>query len=337
MNGTDVKAEIDKVRCPQCYYSQGVNKCPSSEKYLALPTKTCADRHGGMKCPKGTAQLENLDKINGTSHETCCKWATCDTYSCATNHPGRCNKPNPETIKRPDEALGAHKQTIRNYCCESGSCEAENSPIQDTTTHSSTARPTALLSTLAPSLTGITVSGIWAIAMENASKLWKNAEGLAAFKKALKKVIAQLLNLGLIKENHIQVDIAQSSGSRRLSLSSSSAKGLKATYTITVPKEAEATTVATRINSKSTENLKTAVNSALMETAQAVPDMKDLTSSGVIIIAEGSLSASTPVVSVESEPESDSDVSVSSCAATHGAVIVSFSALVAMTSLMTSQ
>merc|ERR1711959_737735 len=152
---------------------------------------------------------------------------------------------------------------------------------------SSTAGPNAPAPTPAPTPAPmLTVSGVWVIAMENASKLWKNAEGLAAFKKALKKVIAQLLNMGLIKEDHIQVDIAQSSrDSRRLS--SSSAKGLKATYTITVPKGAEATTVTTKINSKSTEDLKTAVNSALVETAQTVPDMKELTSSGVIVIAQG--------------------------------------------------
>jgi len=171
-----------------------------------------------------------------------------------------------------------------------------------------------------------TVSGVWVIAMENASKLWNNAEGLAAFKKALKSVIAELLNMGLIKEYHIKVDIAQSSGNSRR-LSSSSAKGLKATYTITVPKGAEATKVTTRINSKSTEDLKTAVDSALIETAQAVPDMKGLTSSGVINIAEGSLSESTFTP----------DVSVGGRATAHGAVIVSVSLLGAMTSLMTSK
>lgn len=284
-----------------------------------------------MKCPKGTTPLENSDEINGTSHETCCKWATCDTYACATNHAAYpCNKPNSERIRRPDEALGATKQTIKGYCCDSGNCKGENSPIPDPTADSSTAAPvtgaptsTTAAPTPAPM---IKVSGVWAIAMENASKLWKNAEGLAAFKKALKKVIAQLLDMGLINEDHIQVDIAQSiAGSRRLS--SNSTKGLEATYTITVPKGADATTVATRINSKSTDDLQESVNSALIETAKAVPDMKGLTSSGVTIITHGSLSAST----------STPDVSVSGRATAHGAVILSVSLLGVMTSLMTSK
>merc|ERR1719456_546589 len=170
----------------------------------------------------------------------------------------------------------------------------------------------------------IKVSGVWVIAMENASKLWKNAEGLAAFKKALKKVIVQLLDMGLIKEHHIQIDIAQSSGNSRR-LSSNSTKGLEATYTITVPKGAEATTVATKINSKSTDDLQTSVNSALIETAKTVPDIEGLTSSRVLIIAKGALSASTFA------PEA----SVSGRATAHGAVIVSVSLLAAMTSLMT--
>merc|ERR1712072_331567 len=136
---------------------------------------------------------------------------------------------------------------------------------------------------------GIEVSGVWVIAMENASKLWKNVEGLSAFKKALKKVIVQLLDMGLIKEHHVQIDIAQSSGNSRR-LSSNSAEGLEATCTITVPKGAEATTVATKINSKSTDDLQTSVNSALIETAKKVPDIEGLTSSRVLIIAKGALS-----------------------------------------------
>merc|ERR1712225_158027 len=166
----------------------------------------------------------------------------------------------------------------------------------------------------------IKVSGVWVIAMENASKLWKNVEGLATFKKALKKVIVQLLDMGLIKEHHIQIDIAQSSGNSRR-LSSNSAEGLEATYTITVPKGAEATTVATKINSKSTDDLQTSVNSALIATAKKVPDIEGLTSSRVLIIAKGALSTSTFAP----------DVSVSGRATAHGAVIVSVSLLAAMT------
>merc|ERR1712036_17019 len=125
--------------------------------------------------------------------------------------------------------------------------------------------------------------------------------------------------MGLIEEDHIQIDIAQSSGNSRR-LSSNSAEGLEATYRITVPKGAEANTVATKINSKSTDDLQTSVNSALIETAEKVPDIKGLTSSGVVIIAQGSLSAST--------------VSFSGRATAHGAVIVSVSLLAAMTSRM---
>jgi hypothetical protein len=167
----------------------------------------------------------------------------------------------------------------------------------------------------------LTVSGVWAIAMENASKLWQNTEGLNAFTKALRKSIALLLDMDIITEDHVHVDIARSSGGSRR-LSSNSVDGLKAAYTITVPAEAEATGVVTKINSKSTDDLKTAVNVALIETMKTVPDMQGLTASGVSIDAQAAVSNNLPMVGASGR------------ATAHGTVFVVASMLCAVSSLM---
>lgn len=197
---------------------------------------------------------------------------------------GFCNKPNPETIRRPDEALGAKASQIKGYCCESGNCIPERVPTPELAATSSTTGSNAL-----PPM--LTVSGVWVIAMENASKLWKSKDGLDAFTKALEKSIAVLLTVSLIKEDHVHVNIVQSSGDSRR-LSSNGERGLKVSYTIIVPKEAEATAVVTKINSASIDDLQTTVNAALIETVRTVPDMQGLTSSGVRIETQASVSTS---------------------------------------------
>jgi hypothetical protein len=162
--------------------------------------------------------------------------------------------------------------------------------------------------------------------MENASKLWKNTEGLDAFTKALEKSIALLLNMGLIKEDHVHVDIVQSSGGSRR-LSSNGVRGLKVSYTITVPRGAETIDVVTKINSASTDDLQTIVNAALIETVRTVPEMQGLASSGVLIETQASVSTS------DSSPE------LSACgrALAHRAVIVLVSLLFVVTSLVASK
>lgn len=209
-----------------------------------------------------------------------------------------------------------------------------SSPTPAPTTDSPTASSTAS-STPAPAPI-LTVSGVWVIAMQNASKLLENTGGLAAFKTALTKEIAQLLNMGLIKEGHIHVDLTQSSGGgRRLS------SGLKASYTITVPKGAEANAVATQINAKSTDDLKTAVNAALVETVKTVPDMQGLTSSGVVIETQGSIdTTTTPTSASAAAYVSDPTVTPAGgreVSTAHVAVISSVSLLCALTSLLTSK
>lgn len=240
---------------------------------------------------------------------------------------GFCNKPNPETIRRPDEALGAKASQIKGYCCEAGNCIPERVPTPDPVADSSTAGPNVLAPTPAPTPAPmLTVSGVWVIAMENASKLWKNTEGLDAFTKALEKSIALLLNVGLIKEDHVHVDIVQSSGGSRR-FSSNGVRGLKVSYTITVPRGAEATAVVTKINSASTDDLQTTVNVALIETVRTVPDMQGLTSSGVRIETQASVSTS----------DSSPALSAGGRATAHRAVIVFVSLLCAVTSLMASK
>lgn len=171
--------------------------------------------------------------------------------------------------------------------------------------------------------------------MQNAFKLLENTRGLATFKTALKKEIAQLLNVGLIKEGHIHVDLRHSSGGgRRLS------SGLKASYLITVPKGAEANAVATQINAKSTDDLKTAVNAALVETVKTVPDMRGLTSSGVVIETQGSVDTITASTGTSAADVADPTVTPAGTRASdtaHGAVISSVSLLCALTSLLTSK
>jgi hypothetical protein len=172
----------------------------------------------------------------------------------------------------------------------------------------------------------LTVSGAWVIAMENASKLWKNTEGLDAFTKALEKSIALLLNVGLIKEDRIHVDIVQSSGGSRR-LSSNGVRGLKVSYTIIVPRGAKATAVVTKINSASTDDLQTSVNAALIETVRTVPDMQGLTSSGVRIETQASVNTS----------DSSLALSAGGRVTAHRAVIVFVALLCALTSLMASK
>jgi len=335
MNGVDVKTELIKIRCPQCFFSQTIDKCPRKEEYLALPTKKCSDRQNSMKCPRGTGTLENLDKINGTASETCCKWtATCDTYDCATKHSAfPCNKANSETIKRPDEALGAKQSDIKNYCCNTGNCKADNSPDSNTDEGTSTAGPATSTTTPAPTNSAIvfSVSGVWVIAMEYASTLISSTEGLATFEKALEKLITVILFSGIITADRIQVDVAQSSdGSRRLS--SNNTGNLTVSYTIFVQGGVDATAVATKINSKSTHDLKTTVNAALVDTVKTVPALQGVIASGVTIDKQGSVtsvSTSTSVPIIEG---------VSATSATeHGAFVASVSLLCAMTSLVANK
>jgi len=162
--------------------------------------------------------------------------------------------------------------------------------------------------------------------MENASKLWSNAGALAAFKKALQKEVVQLLNNGLIEEDHVQIGISETSGHGRR-LSRSSAKGLKVTYMIRVPNGVRASGVVTKINSKSTDELQASVDSALIESAKTVPDMEGLTSSAVTVAAGGSLSTSSEAT----------ELSLSGRATAHGVVVVVVSLLGVMTSSMTSR
>jgi len=160
------------------------------------------------------------------------------------------------------------------------------------------------------------------------AELWNNAEGLAAFEKALKKAVVQLLDVGLIKEDHIQVEISETSGhSRRLS--SSSAKGLKVTYMIRVPNGVEASGVVMKINSKSTDELRTSVDSALIESAKTAPDIKGLTSSAVTIAAQGSLNTKSAA--------SELSLSLSGRATAHAVLVLAISLLGATTFSMTNK
>merc|ERR1712139_605697 len=129
-------------------------------------------------------------------------------------------------------------------------------------------------------------------------------------------------------EDHIQVDISETSGhSRRLS--PSSAKGLKVKYTIRVPKDVEASRVVTKINSKSTDELQASVDSALIESAKTVPDMKGLTSSAVTIAAQGSLDTKSTA--------SELSLSLSGRATAHAVVVLVISLLGATTFSMTNK
>lgn len=228
-------------------------------------------------------------------------------------------------VRSDEEAAAVAAQASCPFAADHEDTEAK-SPSPSSSSGSS---PVAASPTPAPTPAPVvTVSGVWIIAMENASKLWNNAEGLAAFEKALKKAVVQLLDVGLIKEDHIQVEISETSGhSRRLS--SSSAKGLKVTYMIRVPNGVEASGVVTKINSKSTDELRTSVDSALIESAKTAPDIKGLTSSAVTIAAQGSLNTKSAA--------SELSLSLSGRATAHAVLVLAISLLGATTFSMTNK